>query len=276
MSIKIVTDSTCDLLPSVIANYGITVLPLYIHIGNQGYLDGIEMSLPQFYQQLRQNKTTTAAPGSELFRQTYQRLADEGATGILSIHVSSNFSATIDGARIGAKQVQDIPVKVFDSRQISLGMGFMVLTAAQAAAEGCQIDEIIARLDEQVARTHLFAAVDTLEYLQRSGRINGTLASLGSLLRIKPLFKLYNGKTSSEKVRTNRRVMKRLVSLVGELGPLEQVALVHAQAPERAEDLRQRAKHLLPQGDVPAVDITPVIGAHIGPGAVGFVCVTAP
>ena len=124
-------------------------------------------------------------------------------------------------------------------------------------------------------RTHVFAGLDTLEFLRRSGRINRVMAGLGSVLQIKPLLKMYDGNPTSERVRTRRRATERLMGLLSDLVPLERVALVHTHAPDRAENLRQRVRHLLPEGEIPSVDITPVIGAHIGPGAVGFACVAA-
>jgi DegV family protein with EDD domain len=277
MTIKIVTDSTCDLPEATVAEYGITVVPLYINFGDQSYLDGVELSRQEFYKRLPDCDPlpTTAAPGPEVFRQTYERLADEGASEVLSIHISISLSATVDVARLGAKETGAAPVTVLDSRQLSLGTGFLVLTAAKAAAEGRSMDEIISLLEEQVSRTHVFAALDTLEFLRRSGRMNWAMASLGTVLQIKPLLKMYDGNPTAERVRTRNRATKRLINLLSDLVPLEKVALVHTHAPDRAEALRQQVQHLLPEGEIPSVDITPVIGAHIGPGAAGFACVAA-
>jgi DegV family protein with EDD domain len=277
MSIKIVTDSTCDLPESAVAEYGITVMPLYINFGSQGYLDGVELSRQEFYERLPDYdpSPTTAAPGTALFGQTYEELAAAGATEILSIHISISLSATVDVARLAAQETQAVPVTVFDSRQLSLGMGFLVLTAAKAAAEGHSVDEIVALLEEQTSRTHVFAALETLEYLRRSGRMNRAVAGLGNLLQVKPLLRMHEGNPTAERVRTNNGATKRLIRILSDLAPLDQVALVHAHAPERAEALRQQAKQLLPEGEIQSVDITPVLGANIGPGAVGFACVTA-
>jgi DegV family protein with EDD domain len=276
MTIKIVTDSTCDLPEATVAEYGITVVPLYINFGDQSYLDGVELSRQEFYKRLPDCDPlpTTAAPGPEVFRQTYERLADEGASEVLSIHISISLSATVDVARLGAKETGAAPVTVLDSRQLSLGTGFLVLTAAKAAAEGRSMDEIISLLEAQVSRSHVFAALDTLEFLRRSGRMNWAMASLGTVLQIKPLLKMYDGNPTAERVRTRNRATKRLINLLSDLVPLEKVALVHTHTPDRAEALRQQVQHLLPEGEVPSVDITPVIGAHIGPGAAGFACVT--
>lgn len=277
MSIKIVTDSTCDLPESVVVEHGITVIPAYINVGDQSYLDGVELSRQEFYERLPDYETlpTTSAPGLGKFVQVYGQLAAEGATEVLSIHISASLSAIVNVARSAAESTGAVPVTVLDSRQLSLGTGFLVETAAKAAAEGRSMDEIIGLLEEQILRTHVFAALDTLEFLRRSGRMSRVMAGLGSMLQIKPLLKMYDGNPTAERVRTRKRASERLVSLLNDLVPLERVALVHTHAPDGAEDLWRRVQHLLPQGEIPSVDITPVIGAHIGPGAVGFACVTA-
>ena len=278
MSIRIVTDSTCDLPQEIVDTYGITVVPLYINFGDQGYLDGVEISRREFYQRLPDSDPlpTTATPGIDAFRQTYERLADEGASEILSIHISISLSATVDVARTAAKKTQKVPVTVFDSQQLSLGTGFLVLSAAKAAADGLSLDEIIAMLEDQTSRTYVIAALDTLEFLKRSGRMNAVVASLGSMLQIKPLLIMHAGEPTGERVRTRERAMKRVIQFVSELGPLEQLALVHTNASQEAQDLYHRTTHLFPNQEEPlSVDVTPILGTNIGPGVVGFACITA-
>jgi DegV family protein with EDD domain len=249
---------------------------LYINVGTRGYLDGVDITRQEFYQRLPEMHPhpTTAAPGSEVFRQAYEELAGQGATQVLSIHISPSLSATLDVARAAAHQTRAVPVTAFDSRQLSLGTGFLVETAAKAAAQGASMDDILALLKEQIARSHVFAALDTLEYLRRSGRMNVAVASFGRLLQLKPLLHMYDGDPIAERVRTSQRAMKRLLEILSELGPLERVALVHTNAPGRAEELRRMSADLLPTGEIRSVNITPVIGANIGPGAVGFACIT--
>jgi DegV family protein with EDD domain len=277
MSIRIVTDSTCDLPAEIVAQYGITVVPLYINVGSESYLDGVELSREEFYERLPGWDTlpTTATPGPQRFIQAYKKLAAEGATEILSIHISESLSATVKVARLAGREVTSVLVTVFDSGTLTLGTGFLVWTAAQAAAEGRTMEEILALLEEQGSRTHVFAALDTLEFLRRSGRMNRVLASLGTWLQIKPLLKMHEGVASAERVRTTRRATSRLIGLLSDLVPLEKVALVHTHALDRVEELRQKAQHLLPEGELLSMDITPVFGVHLGPGAIGFACVTA-
>jgi DegV family protein with EDD domain len=152
----------------------------------------------------------------------------------------------------------------------------LVETAARAAAAGRSIAEIVHVLKEKTGRTHLFAALDTLEFLQRSGRMNWAVSKIGGLLRIKPLLTMHDGEPGVHQVRTSKRAMQRLLDMLEDLAPLEELALVHTHAPEKMRELRERAKHLFPEGKEPIeAEVTPVIGAHIGPGAAGFACVTA-
>ena len=278
MSIKIVTDSTCDLPQDLLQKFGIKLVPLYINFGDQGYLDGEELTRQEFYQRLPECDPlpTTATPGVDAFKQVYEDLADSGASEILSIHISISLSATVAVARTAANETKKVPVTVLDSQQLSLGTGFLVLSAAKAAAEGKSMDEIVSMLNEQTSRTYVIAALDTLEYLKRSGRMNAVVARLGSVLKIKPILIMHDGEPTGERVRTRERALARLIEFISELGPLEQLALVHTNAAQEAKELFQRSKHLFANQEEPlSVDVTPVLGTNIGPGVVGFACITA-
>ncbi len=273
MAVHIVTDSTCDLPKEIIERYDIRVVPLFIIIGEQGYLDGIDITREEFYKKLPTFPVhpTTAVPSPQKFRAVYDALAEDGATEILSIHMSIALSAVVDVARIAAQETTSIPVTVLDSQQLSLGSGFLIETAAKMAAAGNSVAEIMPVLKTQMERSYVFAALDTLEFLKRSGRMNKYLAGLASFLQIKPILTMHNGKPGSERVRTRARALKRVVEMLAEVGKLERLAIVHTNAlPERLSELRSMAGHLLPKGEILTADITPVIGAHIGPGAVGF------
>ena len=276
MTIRVVTDSTCDLPPEVIKEHGITVIPVLIHVGSQEYRDGIDLSREQFYKDLPGMKPapTTAAPGPQAFRQTYERLAAEGATEILSIHISHKLSAVVDIARRAAQETTTVPVTVFDSCQLSLGTGFQVQSAAQAVKDGRTMNAILDVLNAQIARTHVFAALDTLEYMRRGGRMNGAITALGDLLQVKPILKMYQGDSSAERVRTRARAVKRLKELLAECAPFERVALVHTDAEARAQALLDEVRGGLPGGAIWMQEINPVLGAHIGPGVVGFACIS--
>lgn len=277
MSVRIVTDSTCDLPAETISRYGISVVPLFINIGEQGFLDGIDLSREEFYKRLPTYPVhpTTAVPSPIKFRALYHSLAEEGATEILSIHISVSLSAVLNVARSAAQEIAGVPVTVLDSTQLSLGTGFLVETAAKMAAAGGTIREILAALNNQMKRSHVFAALDTLEFLKRSGRMNKYVAGLGALLQIKPILTMHNGKPGTERVRTRERATQRLMEMLHRVGSLERLAIVHTHAPERVAELRALCTHLFPLGDIPAVDITPVLGSHIGPGAFGFAVIGA-
>jgi DegV family protein with EDD domain len=276
MTIKIVTDSTCDLPNTLIKVHNISVIPLFINVGEKEYRDGIDISRQEFYERLPQFRSvaTTAAPGPDTFRETYERLSAEGATEILSIHISVKLSGTVDIARQAARETSIVPVTVFDSRQLSLGTGFEVLTAAKAAAQGKSMQEIIEILNEQISRTYVFAALDTLEFLRRSGRMNAAISRLGELLQVKPLMKMFDGNPTAERVRTRNKAIKRLVELLKEVAPFEQVAILHSHAADRAKALLDEIKQLLPGENIIFEEITPVLGVHIGPGVIGFACVS--
>lgn len=276
MTIRIVTDSSCDLPQDIIQKHKITVIPLFINVGDQSYQDGVNLSHQEFYERLPGYKSApkTAAPGPDVFRKVFENLAHEGATEILSIHISNKLSAIMDIARAAAKETTRLPVTVFDSRQLSLGTGFQVQAAAEAVVKGHSLREILSGLEELISRTHVFAALDTLEYLKRSGRMNFAISALGTLLQIKPFMKMYNGEPTAERVRTRKGAMKRLVELLKEYGPYEKAALLHSHALQRAQDFLQEVRDLLPAGEIWVEEITPVLGAHIGPGVIGFACIS--
>lgn len=277
MSIRVVTDSTCDLPAETIAKYGIKVLPLYINVGETEYLDGIDITRTEFYQRLPDFPAhpTTAVPSPLKLKAIYDTLAEEGATDILSIHISESLSAMVNVARAAAQETISAAVHVIDSHQLSLGTGFLVETAAKMASLGHALTDIMATINDQIKRSHVFAALDTLEFLRRSGRMNRWMSNLGSLLKIKPILTMHNGIPGNERVRTREKAMKRIVEMLESVGAIEQVAVVHTNAAERVEELKKAAAHLLPNGEIMTEDITPVIGAHIGPGAYGFAVISA-
>ncbi len=277
MSVQIVTDSTCDLPAETVERLGIKVIPLYIHMSGKSYLDAVDITREEFYQQLPglAAQPTTAAPSSELFATEYDRLAEESGEPILSIHIAQSLSATLNFARTGAEQTRIADVTVLDSGQLSLGVGYIVQEAAERAARGETREQILEAIKEFSKRVYVFAALDTLEFLKRSGRMNWAMASLGEVLRIRPILRMNDGVSNAERVRTESRALARIAEILRECMPVERLALVHTNASERAERLREMVANLLPDSDVSMVDITPVIGSHIGPNAVGFACVSA-
>lgn len=279
MTVRIVTDSTSDLPLALAEEYGIQVIPSYVNIGKESYRDLVDLSRSEFYEKLPTypRVPTTAAPAAAVFGESYRQMIGEGATAIISIHVAATLSAMCNSARLGAAEITEIPVHVFDSRQITMGLGLLALLAARAAAEGLPVEAILQRLEDAVPRTHVFATLDTLEYLRRSGRVSWTEFRLGTLLRIKPMLHVYEGEVLSlERVRTRSRALSQLQEHVAALGPLQEVALVYTQDLDGLVAWREMVRPCFPHGSEPvAVEVTPAIGAHIGPNALGLACIAA-
>ena len=279
MPIKIITDSLCDLPEPVARENGITVIPCYVNAGGESFLDGIELSRQEFYRRLPGYHTppTTSSPGLGTFIQAYQQAIRQGATGIISMHVAGKFSNLIDIARIAAEEITAAPVTIMDTGQLSLGEGLQVLAAGEAARKGCSLEAITALIAGMARRTYVFAVLDTLEFLRRSGRASFLQASLGAWLDIKPVMVVHQGEVFMERLRTRRKAVDRMLERIGALGLLERAALIHSHAPEeRMESLRQQARerfHL--NGNLISAEVTPAIGVHVGPAAFGMAVVKA-
>jgi len=276
MTVRIVTDSTCDLPAEVVSRLGIRVIPLYIHVGNRDYLDGIDISRQEFYEKLPtfHEHPTTAVPSPQKFKAVYDSLVDEGATEVLSIHISESLSAIVNVARTAAAETTSLPVTVLDSRQLSLGIGFLVQKAAELAQAGKTVQEILPALENQIQRTHVWAVLDTLKFLRRSGRMNAVVSTIGEIFQIKPILKMFNGVSGAEKVRTHKNALNRLVAMLQTYAPFERLAFLHSNALEQALALKNSISDLLPEDNIWVEVVNPVLGAHLGPGVVGFACVS--
>lgn len=279
MTVRIVTDSACDVPADLAEKLNITVVPVYINIGDTSYLDGVELSRREFFDNLADYPVvpTTAAPAPGAFTQTYQALADAGATEILSIHLSAELSATLQSARLGAQDVVGATVTQFNSRQISMGAGLLVILAAEAAAGGQSVAEIVAMLEARLLKTRIYAALGTLEFLRRSGRVSWASFGLGTLLQIKPVVTVYDSDVLiAARVRTFKRAVRRVISLLEEARPLERVAVLYTGNAEPAEQLVAAIPDIFPPGQDPIfMEIGPAIGTHAGPGAIGVAFIQA-
>ncbi len=279
MTIRIVTDTASDLTKSYAEELGIPMVPLYINIGDKSYLDGIDISREEFYTRLPVMEThpTTSAPGPEMFIKTYEKLIDEGATGIISIHVSSTLSAVHNVASLAAENITRVPVKVIDAGNLSMGTGLITMMANTAARAGNSMDEIIKRIQDTIQRTHTIAILDTLEYLKRSGRMSHFKFRLATMLDIKPVIRMMGGEAKLDLIRTRKQALRRLVEEVEKLAPFEKLVFVHTHAPSESLDLLREMLHkFVPAGQAEMfAEVTPVIGAHIGPGAVGVSLITS-
>jgi DegV family protein with EDD domain len=274
--IKIVVDSTADLPAEVAAALDITVVPCLLRFGNQTFQEGVDISRAEFWARLQSDPhfPSTASPAPGVFEAAYRRLAPETDT-VVSIHLSARYSAIFNAARLGAEAAADcVHVVPVDSEQISLGMGLIVIAAAEAARKGASVTEILRIIDDLKRRTHLLAIVNTLDHLRRSGRVNQIVARLGDLLHIKPILHVYAGEVLlQERVRSWGRAQERLIQIVRSMAPLERVVLAHTQHFEAAEALGRALAGLLPPGTL-TCEAGVTIGIHVGIGAAGiaFVC----
>jgi DegV family protein with EDD domain len=275
--IKIVTDSTCDLPAEIIKKYDITVIPCYINFPEKSYLDGVDLSREEFYEKLPNYNPppTTSAPAIGTFVKAYHELFNRGASAVLSIHMSPVLSGTYNVAVLAAEAMEGKPVKTFDPGNLSLGTGFVVEAAAKAAGEGKDLPDILEIAKSIAARAYTFAAANTLTYLQRSGRVSMIKAKLGSLLQIKPILEMNRGKISTFTARTSKGSIRHLIDILQSLGPLQSLAIVHTHALDKVELLFAESRQYFPDPKhFYVVDVTPVLGSHLGPSVVGFVAVT--
>ncbi|MGW1673915.1 DegV family protein [Streptomyces sp. NPDC002324] len=273
--VAIVTDSTAYLPPPAMERHGIIAVPLTVVLGDQALDEGTEISARSLAQALQKRRSvTTSRPSPELFAETYRRVAETGATGIVSLHLSAEFSGTYDAAVLAAREAP-VPVRVVDTGMVAMALGFCALTAAESAEAGGTVDEAVTAAEKRAAGTSAFFYVDTLDYLRRGGRIGAAQALFGSALAVKPLLQLDGGRIEMlEKVRTASRAIARLEEIVAERagGAPVDIAVHHLAAPERASALADRLRSRVPGlADLHVSEVGAVIGAHTGPGLLGVV-----
>ena len=274
MSVKIVTDSTADIPAELARELGIEVVPLKVRFGTQEFLDGVEMSSEEFYQRLVSGPDlpTTSQPSIGEFTEVYERLG-EGADGILSLHVSSKLSGTINSATQASEQANvDCSIEVVDTLQASMALGLIVIAVARASASGAGLEELTSLAKDVTPRAEFFVLFDTLEYLQKGGRIGKARAFLGGILSIKPLLILRDGEVHElTKERTRRKGISRLIQIAEEFGPVEDLAVLHSTAPDEAQSLAKDLAGMMPGGREPVISRAgSVIGTYAGPGALGI------
>lgn len=269
--VKIVTDSACDLDDSVIAELGITMVPLSIRFGSEEFVDRVNLSPQQFYDKMATSSTLpeTSAPAPGAFEQAFRAALDGGADGVLCINLSGKLSATIQSAQNAARSMPDAPIRIVDSLTVTGGLGSMVAAAARAARDGASLDDIAATVEEMVPRTRVFGALDTLDNLKKGGRIGGAQAFLGSLLSIKPLIEIRDGVVhEAGKPRTRGKAIRQLVERIKEAGEVENVYVLHGMAPD-AQELIDLVAEVVPRDEITTGIIGATIGTHGGPRVAG-------
>lgn len=274
MTVRIVTDSTADLLPEMAAELGVSVVPLSVVFGEETLREGIDISHDLFYERLVRSKDlpTTSAPSVGEFIAAYEEVLKE-TDEIVSIHLSSKLSVTCNNAIQAARHLSDsgAKIEVIDSGFLSQGIAFLVIAAARAAADGATVEEIKLLVGDMMPRIHVFVVLDTLEYVRRGGRIGRARAFLGSVLKVKPMLAIRDGEfVPEERIRTKKRVMERLYQIATSYPNVAKFGIAYSTNAHEAEELRQKLASGVPGVHIEISRLGPVLGVHGGPGVLGL------
>ena len=273
-AVRVVCDSSCDLPASALDEWRIEIVPLMIRFGDEEFVDREGLTPKEFWARRKTSPVLpeTSAPSPGAFEKVFRDLKAEGADGVVVVTLSSKLSATEQAARLGAKALEgELPVNVVDSLSATLGQGMIGVAAARAAAEGKSLDEVTRIAEELVPRTRLYGALDTLDNLKKGGRVGNAQALLGSMLSLKPIVELQDCTVEAgAKVRTRARALRYLVDQVRNSPGLENLAVLHGDAPDLDEFLAM-LDPLYPRDQIIVGDLGAVIGAHAGPRTIGVV-----
>mgnify|MGYP000395084409 CR=1 FL=1 len=279
MKIGLVTDSPADLPLDLADSYGIEVIPAILIIEGQEYVDGVDITREQFYTRLpaMRHHPTTAAPSPLDFAARYQKLLADGYDHIISIHTAEKLTSLVNFARNAAREFNG-QVTVLESGSLTLGTGFQVLAAAEAIEQGMGLEAILERVQSTRQRVRVAAALDTMDYLRRSGRVPAAITAIGGLLSIKPVVELREGAVKPiSAARTTRHATAALHEFLVSLGSLERLAILHTNAEARAREFLQLLMQDKNRRNIPSeirlLNVTSLIGAHIGPNGLGFAAV---
>jgi DegV family protein with EDD domain len=277
MPIRVVTDSACDLPQALADQLGIRIVPLTVRFGREEFVDRLDLTPAEFWARCADSPVLpeTAAPAPGQFELTYRRLVGEGADGVVVVSLSSQLSGTMQSAQLAANAVfGDIPVDVVDSRSVTTGLGMIAVAAAKLARQGAKLEEVAGLARDLARRTHVWATLDTLDYLRKGGRIGGGKALVASALAIKPIIEVRHGQVEDAgRQRTRSRALAQLVEKVRGAGPLEALAVLHADTPDVDAFVAQLAP--LAPGPIMVTEVGAVIGTHCGPRAIGVALQTS-
>ncbi|MBS4030948.1 MAG: DegV family protein [Clostridiales bacterium] len=274
MTVKIVTDSTADLPQGLVEELDIAVVPLKVHFGEEEFLDWIELDSDSFFEKLKKSDIMprTSQPSPADFEAVYKRVGEYGDS-IISLHISAHLSGTYQSATIAKSMLEGQDIEIVDSKVTSMALGLVVIEAARAAKEGKTKEEIMAQVYNQLSKCRVFFGVDTLEYLQKNGRIGKAAALLGGMLHVKPLLTLKDGAiVPKEKVRGSSKLMQRFVEILGEEAGGEvngKVVILHGNALDEAIKLKEKVDEKYNFKESVVAQIGAVIGTHTGPGVLG-------
>lgn len=278
MTVRIVTDSSCDLSDSEIERFGIGIVPLSIRFGSDEYIDREQLSVEQFYSTMASTGLLpeTAAPSPGRFEQEFRAAVAAGATSVVCINLSGELSATVQSARNAASAMEgELDVRVIDSLSLTGGLGTMVLEAATAASNGASADEVESLVRAMIPRTEIYGALDTLENLKKGGRIGSAKALVGSMLSVKPLIHIADGAVEEAgKQRTRRRALEWMRDQLYREPHVEKLSILHGEAPD-IEEFLTMIEDRYPRDQIRLGKIGAVIGTHGGPGVIGMCYLTA-
>ena len=270
--IQVAADSVCDLPDEIVSKLDIRVIPTYVNIGEKSIPDdGKALDRQTFYRQLptMSKQPTTAAPSPGDAEAFYRSMLTDGAEQIVSIHVPERLSGVLNTMRLGASAVDARRVALVDSLQLTFGIGFQVWVAAELAVEGASLDDILVAIERVRLHTEVYAIIDTMQYLQRSGRVSSLVASIGTLLKIKPIIRVADGDiTPLARSRTWSRAEAKLKALTQDQAPIERLAILHIDNRAGAERFLDSIHEIAPQ-ETFVIEVCPTVGTHIGPGSIG-------
>ena len=277
MAVKVVTDSVSDIPADIVEELDLTVVPAYVRFGNTDYKDGVELTTDQFFDRLLNGPDypATSQPSVGDFSEAYSGVAG-GADGIVSVHVSSKLSGTINSAQQGAGMADvGCPIEVVDTLQASMGAGLVTIAAAKAARDGGSLEEVAAAARDAASKSQCICLLDTLEYLIKGGRVGKAKGMIGSLLKIKPLIIIQDGEVHDfAKERTRRKAVSRLDRAAREFGPLDSVAVMYSTSRDEAERLANSLSSVSDNDPVVA-RFGPALGTYVGPDALGIALMSA-
>jgi len=271
LTVRVVSDTACDLPQPLADELGIVLVPLHVRFGAAELVDREQLSTKEFWDRCARSGSLpeTAAPSPGAFVGVFEALAGSGADGVVCVTLSSKLSASSEAAKQAAKELGDFPVRVVDSLSVTLGEGMVCLAAAEVAAAGGGIEAVEAAAVATRGKLSVFGAIDTLENLRKGGRIGGAAAALGTLLSIKPVIEVRNGVVEQEsRQRTRAKSLRYLADKVRSVAPVERLAIMSANAPDLGEFLDMLGE-VASDHERLLGDIGPVVGTHAGPGAIG-------
>jgi DegV family protein with EDD domain len=271
--IRVVTDSACDIPEEIARRLDIDIVSLTIRFGDEEFTDRVDLSPEAFWAKCKASKTLpeTAAPAPGAFRGAYERAAADGCDGVLVLTLSALLSATHQSAVLGSEDLSDgPPIRVVDTKAVSMAQGLLVIDVAELAATGADLDALSARAESLVSKVGVVAMLDTLEHLIKGGRVGGARALLGQVLSIKPLLELKNGVVAEAgRQRTRSKALAAIAEEAKSHAPLKRLALVHGASNEVA-NLEALVTDLATENPIIVTDMGPTVGTHGGPGIIGL------